>query len=72
MENCKTLNTHEATERLRRAGMRITAETLRIGILNHAFPFGTAFETEKSLVAWVYPKKLEAWIKEYLGEDEAE
>ena len=46
--------------------MRITQETLRAGILSGVFPFGIAIKTEKSMVCWVFPHKLDAWIKEYL------
>ncbi len=61
-----TLNAEEATRRLREAGMRIRPDTLRLGLIADKFPFGTAYRTETSVVCWVYPQKLEAWIKEYL------
>lgn len=61
-----TITAVEASERLRAAGMRITQETLRAGLLSGAFPFGIAIKTEKSMVCWVFPHKLDAWIKEYL------
>ena len=61
-----TITAVEASERLRAAGMRITQETLRAGILSGVFPFGIAIKTEKSMVCWVFTHKLDAWIKEYL------
>lgn len=61
-----TITAVEASERLRAAGMRITQETLRAGILSGVFPFGIAIKTEKSMVCWGFPHKLDAWIKEYL------
>lgn len=61
-----TITAVEATERLRAAGMRITQDTLRAGLLSGVFPFGIAVKTEKSIVCWVFPRKLEAWIAEYL------
>lgn len=67
---CKTITPHEAATRLRRSGMSISDETLRQALLDRAFPFGTAVKTEKSVVCWVFPRKLEAWIAENL-EDEA-
>ena len=61
-----TITAVEASERLRAAGMRITQETRRAGILSGVFQFGIAIKTEKSMVCWVFPHKLDAWIKEYL------
>ena len=61
-----TITALEATERLRAAGMKITQDTLRAGLLSGVFPFGIAVKTERSVVCWVFPHKLEEWIKEYL------
>lgn len=66
MTDAKTITVQEAAERLRESGMRIGTDVLRTGLLTKAFPFGLAIKTETSVVCWVFPAKLEAWIKEFL------
>ena len=39
MVNRKTMNTIEATNRIREAGMPMSEETLRCGLKSHVFPF---------------------------------
>lgn len=64
--NIKTITVAQATERLRASGMRISPETLRDGLLQRAFPFGTAVKTEQSVACWVFPSDLEEWIQAHL------
>lgn len=70
MGRTATLSATEAVERLRAAGMKISAPTLRAALLAGAFPFGTAVRANEETVCWVYPRKLEAWIKENLAPEE--
>lgn len=62
----KTITAAQATERLRAAGMRMSPETLREGLLQKAFPFGIAVKTETSVACWVFPKILDEWIQTHL------
>ncbi len=62
-----TITPQEAVEILRGCGMKIGAEALREGLLQGVFPFGTAIRLQ-TVRCWVYPKKLEEWISEYLEE----
>ena len=71
MARTATLTAAEAVERLRAAGMKINPTTLRAALLAGAFPFGTAVVANKEVVCWVFPRKLEAWIKENLAPEEA-
>lgn len=70
MSRTATISAQEAVERLRAAGMKISAPTLREALLRGVFPFGTAVMVNKELVCWVFPRKLEAWIKENLAPEE--
>lgn len=58
------LTTEQAVVRLREVGMRISRETLRMGLQQRVFPFGDCVVTERSVVCYVYRVKLEAWIAE--------
>lgn len=71
MGRTATLTAAEAVERLRAAGMKINPATLRAALLAGAFPFGTAVVANKEVVCWVFPRKLEEWIKENLAPEEA-
>jgi len=53
----------EATERLRKEGVRITTDVLRKGIIQNTFPFGSVIQKEKP-VFYVWTKLLEDWISE--------
>ena len=61
----EALTAAEATERLRAAGLRISPETLRSGIQQGVFPFGSCV-TDEGKVKWcyIYGNQMEAWIKE--------
>lgn len=54
----------EATEILRRCGLRISPEVLRAGIQQKAFPFGTFVQGEKHPRIYIYERQLEEWIRE--------
>lgn len=70
MGRTATLTAAEAVERLRAVGMKISAPTLREALLCGAFPFGVAVVVNKEVVCWVFPRKLDAWIKENLAPEE--
>lgn len=61
----EALTAQEATERLRAAGLRISPETLRDGILQGVFPFGNCV-TNGNKIKWcyIYGNLMETWIKE--------
>ncbi len=65
MSKDKIITAKEAVEELREElGMHITADTLRDGISQGQFSFGTYIKTEKSCVCYVYSRLLERWIAE--------
>lgn len=66
MVQSATISPQEAVEVLRASGMAIGVETLRLGLLQGVFPFGTAVKTEKSVVCWVFPRDLHDWIRKHL------
>lgn len=65
MSRTATISAREAVERLRAAGMKISEDTLREGLLQQVFPFGSAVRM-KETICWVYPRDLEDWIEEHL------
>ena len=67
MVNRKTMNTIEATNRIREAGMTMSEETLRCGLKRHVFPFGIAIPTDGVTVYHVSRRKLEEWIADFIG-----
>lgn len=58
------LTAAEAAERLRAEGMSITPETIRDGILQNQFPWGSVIVNEDGRVkkCYVYGTELEAWL----------
>lgn len=68
--NIKVLTAAEATEILRRCGLRITPEILRAGLQQKAFPFGTFIQGEKTPRCYIYENQLEAWIRARVREGE--
>ena len=61
----EALTAAEATERLRAAGLRISPETLRNGILQGVFPFGDCVtDSGKVKLCYIYTNLMENWIKE--------
>lgn len=59
-----TMSPTEATEWLRARGMRISPETLKLGILEGQFPFGSCIMGGKSPRVYVYTVKLKEWAEE--------
>jgi hypothetical protein len=65
MQKDKIITAKEAAKELREElGMSITAETLRDGIAQGQFSFGSYIKTEKSCVCYVYTRLLAQWIAE--------
>ena len=56
----------ECDKILREHGMKISAETLRNGIEQGVFPFGTCVQNPKGRDFFIYPKLLDSWISERL------
>lgn len=69
----KTLTAAEATEILRRSGLRISPETIRAGIAQGTFPFGDCVMNADGSPKWcyVYPTLLDKWMKEREGGETA-
>lgn len=59
----------ETVRILRRYGMRISRETLGLGLQQRVFPFGDAVMTEKSPVYWVYRVLLDQWVRQRFQKD---
>ena len=67
----ETMTPQEATVVLRNCGMRISPETLRDGLKDRRFSFGTYIPKESgSCVCFVYKKLLNDWIKERSAEQQ--
>lgn len=60
----ETMTAEEATQKLRALGVKITATTLRDGIAQGQFPFGSYIKTEKSCVCYVWTRLFERWVLE--------
>lgn len=72
MEFIQTINTQQATERLRRMGMKISPDTIRRGIQQGVFPFGDCIMTDRGAHCYIYVRLLDEWVKERLSEAERE
>ena len=59
-----TLSVAEATEKLRALGVKISPDTLRLGLQQGVYPFGVHIKSERAPVYQVYAKLLDAWIAE--------
>lgn len=59
-----TLTVEEACQKLRDVGMKISPETIRMGLQQQRFPFGDCIVSEKSVRFFVYKKLLDDWIAE--------
>lgn len=59
----KVLTIEEATEILRAAGLSISPDTLRRGIKQGVYLFGTCIEGAKRPIFHVYEKLMEEWMK---------
>lgn len=64
MSQISTLTVEEACAELRSAGLKISPETIRMGLKQKRFPFGDCIVSEKSVRCYVYKKLLEDWIAE--------
>lgn len=63
---CSTLTVEQACGCLRYAGVRMTLETLRLGLEQGKFPFGIMIDA-KSRIFIIFRHKLEEWIAEMVG-----
>lgn len=64
METIETMTTEEAAQELRARGMKISPETIRLGLLDRRFPFGDCIPGGKQPRIFVYRKLLNQWIAE--------
>lgn len=65
MVNLAILTAQEATERLRAMGMKISADTLRLGIEQGQFPFGSLIRSKDANPrCYIYEKMLMKWAEE--------
>lgn len=60
----ETMTVEEATQKLRAMGVKISTTTLREGIAQGQFPFGSYIKTDKSCVCYVWTRLLEKWVAE--------
>lgn len=67
----EVLNVAETTEILRAAGMRMTPETLRLGLKQGVYPFGDYVDRNGNPVCCVYKKLLMQWMAERASNAEA-
>lgn len=57
-----TMTVEEAAKKLRAMDVKISAKSLREGIAQDKFPFGTYIKTEKSCVCFVWTRLFEKWV----------
>lgn len=60
----ENMTVDEATQKLRKMGIKITAPTLRDGIAQGQFPFGSYIKTDKSCVCYVWTRLFNEWVAE--------
>lgn len=60
----ESMTVEEATQKLRAMGVKISTTTLRDGIAQGQFPFGSYIKTEKSCVCYVWTRLFERWVSE--------
>lgn len=60
----ETMTVEEATQKLRALGLKISTTTLREGIAQGQFPFGSYIKTDKSCVCYVWTRPFEKWVEE--------
>ncbi len=58
----ETLTVAETTELLRSCGMRISVDTLRLGLQQGVYPFGVYVAAKGGPVYQIFAKQLEQWI----------
>lgn len=66
MDSIITLTPDQAATKLRDAGIKISAETIRDGIDQGVLPFGFVINQGKRNV-FISAKKLSEWMSEYFG-----
>lgn len=64
MNQIETMTAEEATQKLRELGVKISTTTLRDGIAQGQFPFGSYIKTGKSCVCFVWTRLFERWVAE--------
>lgn len=64
----ETLTIETTTEAMRAAGIKMTPDTLRLGIQQGVFPFGDYIKREKGPVYHVYKKLFDRWMNERAAE----
>lgn len=68
MTMIRTLTPAAAAQYLRERGMSTSAETLRAGIQQGVFPFGTCVEMPSGSATYtIYQRLLDQWIEERAG-----
>lgn len=60
----ETMTVEEATQKLRALGVKISTSTLRDGIAQGQFSFGSYIKTEKSCVCYVWTRLFDEWVAE--------
>ena len=60
------MTVEEAAKKLRAMDVKISAKTLREGIAQDKFPFGTYIKTGKSCVCFVWTRLFEKWVPEHV------
>lgn len=66
----ETLTPQEATEVLRKHGMKLSPDTLRHGLEQGLYPFGLCIQCDKQPVYQIFAKLFYRWIAERTTEVE--
>lgn len=64
MGKLETLTPQEAAEVLRRHGMKISPDVLRLGLQQGVYPFGVYIAGNKSPIYQIFTKQFMEWISE--------
>ncbi len=67
----ETMNAEQATEVLRKEGMRISPGKIRLGVEQGVYPFGDCVRMEKSSECTIYTSLLRKWIAERQSDTDA-
>lgn len=62
MKQIETMTVEEATRKLRDLGIKISVTTLRDGLAQGQFPFGSYIKTDKSCVCFVWTRLFNEWV----------
>lgn len=64
MSTIETLTPAQAAKHLREMGMKISVDTLRLGLQQKVYPFGIYIDHDGSPVYQIFKRQFEEWVTE--------